>query len=210
MGQIKKIGDEYYIEFYARGLLYQQKAGVDKAQAERLLNEIENKIACGETATIVRDVDVDIFFQTFLKYAAKEHTPKTLKHYQSLIDNFIQFLAQKIHKLSAITPRVIEEYRFYLLEQKPRITAEMINFYLFLLRDIFDYSINLGFLNDNPAFHVKFLKQADSEILTEKERTAKSFIEKGVSFSRLYQLLEIDDISETICYIPFWLEKRGV
>ena len=208
VGEVKKIGDEYYIEFYARGLLYQQKAGTDQAAAERLLAQIESKIAHGESATIVRDVDVDIFFQTFLECAAKEHTPKTLKHYQSLIDNFIQFLPQEIHKLSSITPRVIEEYRFDLFDQKPPIKAEMINFYLFLLRDIFDYSIKLGYLNDDPTFHVRFLDQKFIAVSPTKERAARDFVQKGVSFSRLYQLLEIDDILETICYIPLWLEKK--
>ena len=210
MGQIKKVGNEYYIEFYARGLLYQQKAGADRAQAERLLSEIETKIDRGEAATIVRDVDADIFFETFLEYAAKEHTPKTLEHYQSLVDNFIQFLSQEIHKLSSITPRVIEEYRFYLLEQKPRVKSEMINFYLFLLEDIFDYSIKLGYLNDNPTFHVRFLSQKYDTISTDKEKAVKDFIQKGVSFSKLYRLLELDDIFEIVCYIPLWLEKRGV
>ena len=44
MGEIKKIGEEYYIEFYARGLKYQQQAGTDKRQAEELLRNIEEKI----------------------------------------------------------------------------------------------------------------------------------------------------------------------
>ena len=32
MGDIRKINDEYYLEFHARGLLYQQKAGKDIAR----------------------------------------------------------------------------------------------------------------------------------------------------------------------------------
>ena len=203
MGQIKKIGDEYYIEFYARGLLYQQKAGPDKVQAERLLNDIESKIAQGEAATIVRDVDVDIFFKTFLENAAVEHTPKTLARYQDVTSHFVQFLPRDIQKLSSITPRVIEDYRAHLWQQNPQV----LNFNIFLLRDIFDYSIKLGYLNDNPTLHIKFLNQEYPPASNKKVDLAKDFISRGVSFSKLYRLLELDDISKIACYIPFYFER---
>jgi len=211
MGQIKKIGNEYYIEFYARGLLYQQKAGTDQGSAERLLHDIEEKIAQGEAATIVRDVDVDIFLKTFLEDAATQHTPKTLKRYKTLVQDFTKFLLKKnpkIEKLSSVTPRLIDEYRFYFLEHKPPIRPEVINFSLFLLRDIFDYSIKLGYLNDNPTFHVKFFKQEYPRVLNQRAELAKDFIDRGVSFPKLYRLLELDDIAKTICYIPFYFERK--
>ena len=44
MGTVRKIGNEYYIEFYARGLLYQQKAGQQKEVAEQMLKEVEEKM----------------------------------------------------------------------------------------------------------------------------------------------------------------------
>ena len=67
MGTIRKIGDEYFIEFFARGLKYQQKIGLDPARAEQALKEIEAQIARGEALTIVREM---IFkgYAAFTKY----------------------------------------------------------------------------------------------------------------------------------------------
>ena len=45
MGTIKKIGDNYFIEFVARGLKYQRNGGTDKKEA---LKQVENSI---ESAT---------------------------------------------------------------------------------------------------------------------------------------------------------------
>ena len=94
MGSIKKIKNEYVIEFYARGLKYQQKTGPDRALAEKTLNEIEEKIARGEAALIVRDVDIDIFFDDFLDFTAKNYPPKTRTRFRSAVEHFGDFLRQ--------------------------------------------------------------------------------------------------------------------
>jgi len=48
MGQIRKINEVYYIEFYARGLLYSQVAGNNLENAQTLLAQVEEKIAAGK------------------------------------------------------------------------------------------------------------------------------------------------------------------
>ena len=164
MGSIKKIKNEYVIEFYARGLKYQQKTGPDRALAEKTLNEIEEKIARGEAALIVRDVDVDIFFHDFLDFAAKNYPPKTRTRFRSAVEHFGDFLRHgKAHivKLSQITPGVIEEYKASFRQDsrsEKAVKPSVINFTLLLLRDIFEYAIKLGYLNDNPTLHTVFLK----------------------------------------------------
>ena len=155
---IKKIGDEYFIEFFARGLKYQQKAGMDRAAAQALLDDIEAKIARGEAAMIVRDVDVDIFLADFCEYTQKRFPPKTARRFISLYEHFTSFLnshAPSIAKLSSVTPQVVEQYKTFLAKTsaKPRV----INLTLILLRYVFEYSRKLGYLNDNPTFHLQFL-----------------------------------------------------
>jgi integrase len=155
MGEIRKIGDEYYIEFYARGLKYQQKGGASRAEAERLLKEIEEKIARGEESLIVRDVDLNIFFFDFLEHAKAEHTPRTVLRYQAVVRTFEEFLKAapaRVRKLSGITPGVIERYKSR-LKGKPR----GVNFSLLLLSDILQYGIKLGYINDDPTLHVRLL-----------------------------------------------------
>ena len=145
MGNIRKIGNDYFIEFYARGLKYQQKIGPDKKKAEIALKNIEDKIAKGEMALIVRDVDVDIFLVDFLEYAQKNHTAKTFKRYESLISHFKKFLKSdnpSLAKLSQLTPRILEQYRSFLITSKgnkeKHFKPKAVNITLFLLRDIFD------------------------------------------------------------------------
>ena len=162
MGTIRKIKDEYYIEFFARGLKYQQRAGTDKTYAQKLLSDIESKIAQGEMGTIVRDVDADIFFGDFLEYAQGRFGKKTFQRYKAAVGHFEKFFferksAQK--KLSGVTPSVLEDYRAQLLKiQKAKgLKPHTVNLTLILLRDVLEYSRKLGYLNDNPMLHIKLV-----------------------------------------------------
>ena len=163
MGNVKKINDEYYIEFYARGLLYQQKAGKDLPAAQKLLEEIEGKINKGEMGILVRNVEVDVFFKTFLEHCRKEYGQKTRRRFESAASHFQEFCARKLPgrgKLSEVTPGVIEQYRLTLIrgnnEGKPPVKPRVINLTLFLLKIIFEHAIKLGYLNDNPLLHTRW------------------------------------------------------
>ena len=172
MGTVRKIGECYYIEFIARGLLYQRKGGPDKKAAERLLEEVEGKIAKGEMEAIVRDVDRDVFFKTFLEHVRREQTDKTYARHETLVHHFQEFCSKELSsqsKLSSVTPRLIEDYRAQLIsEGKPRL----INFTLLLLKDVLDFAIKLGYLNDNPTLHIQWVdgpQQRKPRVLTPKE-----------------------------------------
>ena len=164
MGKVEKINDEYFIEFYARGLKYQQKTGTDKKQAEAALKAIEEQIARGEASLIVRDVDVDLFLKDFLDYAQGLHTLKSIKRFNALREHFWGFLRRErpaCTKLSQITPQVVEDYKTYLVRSQDSfgrgLKPNVINLSLVLLREIFAYAIKSGFLNDDPGLHIKFL-----------------------------------------------------
>ena len=180
MGRVRKIGNEYYIEFEARGLKYQQKAGRNQKDAQKFLKEIETKIRQGEMGILVRDVDLDIFLKDFSTYAKLNHTFKTQKRFQRLLKNFSGFLnkeAPHLKKLSEMTPQIIERYKIHLLKLKRNrasmVKLKVINLSLILLREIMDYGIKLGYLNDNPTLHIKFVagfSHWKPRILTPKER----------------------------------------
>jgi site-specific recombinase XerD len=165
MGTVKKIGEEYYIEFEARGLKYQQKAGPSEADAYRLLKEVEEKIEKGQMGVITRDVELDIFFTDFGEYVGSQHTIPTVKRLHGVIEHFEKFLdlrPQPTNRLSQVTPMVLEEYKMYLqkmeLPGRPANHPRVINLTFFLLSDIFQYAIKLGYLNDNPTLHIRLLK----------------------------------------------------
>jgi site-specific recombinase XerD len=171
MGTVRKTGEEYYIEFYARGLLYQQKAGKDRGAAERMLEDVEGKIQRGEMGIIVRDVDIDIFFKTYLEYCRQESEPRSCQRYASVIVHFQEFCTSKLPermKLSEVTPSVIENYRVLLTQKHseggPPVRPIIVNLTLFLLKCIFDYAIKLGYLNDNPVLHTRWMEVKDHRI----------------------------------------------
>lgn len=213
MGSIEKIGDDYYIEFYARGLKYQQKIGSDREAARKALEAIETKIANGEAAIIVRDVDYDIFFEDFLKNARLAHGFKTLKRYASTLEDFKNFLLREspaLKHLSEITPRVIEQYKASLRERKSlsrkSLKSKVINFTFFLLRDILEFAIKLGYLNDNPTLHIKLLPEPARPMPFKKQDFARSLCQKGVSISKLYQWMGFSDIAKAMVYSRFLAE----
>ena len=219
MGEVKKIGDDYYIEFFARGLKYQQKAGPDKRRAEAMLQEIEQKIRRGEMGTIVRDADIDIFLQDFLSHAESAHTARTLKRYRSLCGHFQQFLQEKyagVEKLSGITPRVVEDYKHYLIHEGKlngrRLKAGVVNLSLILLRDVMEYARRLGYLNDNPAYHIRLVPFSDRRRApagdSPRARLARDFLHKRPSLVDLYQAMRLSDIGKAMVYLPY-LQDRG-
>ncbi len=176
MGSIYKIGNEYFIEFYARGLKYQQKAGPDGKAARKTLEDIEAKLAQGEVATIVRDVEYDLFFHDYRQFVQDQHTVKTIKRYTVTMDHFVRYLQNEhplLKKLSEITPKIIEQYKFFLLKNTQRNNvSRSINLAIILLTDIFQYAIKLGYLNDNPALHIRLVPQNNIKqvvILTDEE-----------------------------------------
>jgi len=171
MGTVRKTGEEYYIEFYARGLLYQQKAGKDRGAAERMLEDVESRIQRGEMGSIVRDVDIDIFFKTYLEHCCQESEPRSCQRYASVIAHFQEYYTSQLPermKLSEVTPSVIENYRVLLIQEEPEggppVKPMIVNLTLFLLKCIFDYAIKLGYLNDNPVLHTRWVEVKDHRI----------------------------------------------
>jgi len=202
LGQIHKIKDVYYIEFFARGLLYSQPAGTDLKEAQRLLQQVEEKIAGGEALTVVRHIDLTDFYARFLAQAGEQHTPKTVLRFAGTIDDFKVFLGEhfpEIRQLAQLTPAVIESYKAYLMKtQEPKI----VNLSILIIRDILEFGIKLGFLNDNPSLHVRLLPWPESQPrkLTARHELARQLFSGGVGLAKAAQLLKLADISRAIYF----------
>ena len=201
MGQISKIGDTYYIEFYARGLLYSKVAGSDRAAAERLLKETEETIASGEALTIVREIDLPVFVQQFYIYASQEFSARTVIRFKLTGEHFTSFLIKQypmaIH-LSNITPSVIETYKLFLAAT---VRPKVVNFTLLLLREMMEHGIKLGFIHDNPTLHVQLLPLPNKRRpLTKRYQLAKEFLVKMGSFGRVFRLLKLNDIARMMYF----------
>jgi hypothetical protein len=206
MGQIRKINGVYYIEFHARGLLYSQVAGNSMQEAQKLLHEVEEKIAGGEALTIARHIELADFFDRFLTEVKGQdpHSPRTVKRFESTIRHFSVFLHEgfpQARQLAQLTPAILESYKSYLTKTQ-KIKAA--NLTILLVRDILDFGIKLGFINDNPSLHVRLLPwpKLMKRRMTARYGLAGQLIAQGVGLSKLAQLLKLPDVSRSVYFAP--------
>jgi hypothetical protein len=202
MGRIRQIGGLYYIDFTARGLLYSQVAGTHLEEAQKLLRQIEEKIAGGEALMIVRHIDLPDFYERFLSEANLQYPPQTVKRFVGVIKHFSGFLQRnfpQINQLAQLTPAVMEAYKVYLAKsQKPKI----VNLTVLLIRDILEFGIKLGFINDNPCLHVRLLPWPKTSLRrpTSRFQKAQELLSQGTGLGKLAQLLKLPDISRGIYF----------
>ena len=204
MGQIRKINGVYYIEFHARGLLYSQVAGTHLEEAQKLLQQVEEKIAGGEALTMTRHIDLPDFFERFLVEARSQYyySPKSVKRFTATIKHFSSFLEEnspQVRQLAQLTPAIMESYKVYLAKTQK---AKIVNLTILLIRDILEFGIKLGFLNDNPSLHVRLLPwpKALERRTTARYELARQLLPKGVGLGKLSQLLKLPDISRAVYY----------
>lgn len=205
MGQIRKIGNNYYIEFQARGLMYSQLAGTDALAAESLLTEIEAKIAQGEALTIVREIDLEAFIRQFELYLDDHFSLSSKKRILSLWRHWRDFLLKEypaVNKLSQITPSMIEAYKTFLSRS---YRAKLVNFSLLLLREVLEYGIRIGFINDNPSLHISLLRMPAKKI-KESARTqiARDLLLRSVNLQKVCHLLKITDVARVMYWSNFF------
>ena len=201
MGTVRKIGDEYFIEFFARGLKYQQKIGPDPVRAEQALKEIEAQIARGEALTIVREIDLAVFWEQFFVYAGDEFGSKTADRFMEVIVHFKAFLNRQypdVHQLSKITPSIFEAYKKDLVSSSRPI---LVNFTILLFREMMEYGIKLGFINDNPTLHTRLLPwPARNFPKTKRYEFVRGLLAKGTSLGRICKVLPLSDIARIMYY----------
>ena len=165
MVEIQKKGEEYFVEYHAQGLTFAKCAGTDLSLAEKLKEEIKSSYPDNiEDMYEVRDDAIDDFLKSFRSFAKVDLPKKTYFRYMSVLDHFEDFLNHNIskdRKMKEITPALIEKYKGYILKLRSfnegRVKPKMINFTFYILKDILDYAIKLGCLNDNPVLHIKVL-----------------------------------------------------
>jgi hypothetical protein len=209
MGEIKKIGDTYYIEFYARGLMYSQVAGSSEEGARRLLEEVEAKISQGESLTIVREIYLELFFEKFLGYAQGRFSAKSIERFKDLWKHWIKFIQSaypQITNLSQITPAVFESYKTVLMKNtKPKL----VNLTILLLREIMEYGIRIGFINDNPTLHISLLKLPTTPERTGgRSQAAKEVFRRNLSLEKACAILKLKDVGQVMYWSNFIPLKR--
>lgn len=204
MGQIRKIGELYYIEFYARGLLYAQAAGHDEQAAQKMLEHIEAKIAHGEALTVVREIDLSAFFEQFLAHAKEQFSAKSMGRFVQMWEHWKAFLQEThphLNSLSQITPSVVESYKTILVKTfRPKV----VNLTILLLREVLEYGINIGFINDNPTLHLCLLEMPRQPVgRGQRLNMAKDLLARGVGLGKVCQILKLKDVAQIMYWANF-------
>ena len=205
MAEIKKIGDEFFVEYYAQGLLFHKKGGKTLPEAEVVLKKIEDSLPDQHKWYRVREDKVDQVFQNFLQIIQNDFPDATYLRFKNLSEHFRKFLAlifPDYQLISHVTPHVVSRYSQYLIEELKGISDRQkvrhVNFSLLLLSEVFTQAISWGALNDNPVLHVKPFRR---DLLSHprqppslKNEKIRQLIANGVSFIRIMQLVGIKDI----------------
>lgn len=204
MGQIHKVGDVYYIEFQARGLTYSQVAGNRRQDAERLLEKIESQIADGESLTTVRQIDLDVFICHAEAYLDAHFSPLSKGRFLKLWQHWRVFLSKEyphVRQLSELTPAMVESYKVFLSASLP---PKHVNFSLLLLREILEYGIRTGFINDNPSLHTSLLQTKNvRRPETLRARTARDLLARSVSLQKVCSILKLKDVARVMYWSNF-------
>jgi len=209
MGHIHKVNETYYIEFSARGLIYSQPAGTDEGLARKMLEQVELKIAQGEALTIVREIDLQVFFEQFSTFARERYSLKSIGRFIKTWRHWSDFISKsypEVERISQITPAIVESYKAFLIKDfKPKI----INFTVLLLREILEHAIKMGLLNDNPTLHVRLLEIPQYPLIHGRRYyLAKDLLLRGLSFGKVCQLLKLKDIAQIMYWSEFIPLKR--
>ena len=81
--------------------------------------------------------------------------------------------------------------------------VKIVNLSILLVRDILEFGIKLGFLNDNPSLHVRLLpwpRTLERKPTARYDLAKQPLLPKGVGLVKLAQLLKLPDISRAIYY----------
>ncbi len=199
MARIIKINDEYYVEYFGNGLRFQKKAGSTKKDAEQLLEKITESLKKEGTDIFTVNIkDWAEFMDEYLKVTSHKFTVKSKERLNASLHHFNCFLHDHyptIKNMPDITPKVIEAYKAHLIASivtgEKRKNNRLINFTIFCLREVLDFSVARGYLNDNPTLHVKMQKYENDglcKVFSDDERLA--FLEASdENFQFVFELM---------------------
>lgn len=196
MAKLRKRGNTYFVDFRIGNKRIRKNVGKDKKLAEIALKDIEVRIARKDSGLVIKDYEIDKFFEEYLEYSKTNHSPSTFNRYRGIIDHYKKFLKDKpwISKLSDLNAKFFEDYKTHRKTmpvskngQPVRIkddqslnngNAKMgaktntINMEIKTFRTILNMAIKWDYLSNNPMKGVTTLKVNDAKpprFLTKEE-----------------------------------------
>lgn len=145
-------GKTFYICFYDNGKKYDYSLKTkDKRLATFKKNDIENRLAVGDSPVLQKNIPIDIVYAAFLKRCRATAKPPTVRYYEDIIGPFLKYLpaGASIHR---VKPKTIEQY----LESKAgKIGPGMVWHILKALKTFFNFAKREKAISENPVTRKK-------------------------------------------------------
>ncbi|MBZ0165731.1 MAG: hypothetical protein K8I00_02915, partial [Candidatus Omnitrophica bacterium] len=135
--------------------------GSSYPEAQAKLRAIEESLAATAPEIPVGSATCDLLIDRFREYSRQVHHPRTHRRFHDVTEHCLPFLKSRLtapHLICRITPRLMEDYKRALTDECEGKPA-LVNFTLYLLKDVFYYAVTLGWLNDNPLLHVRYMDE---------------------------------------------------
>ena len=112
MGNVRKRGKVWYVDYYFEGRRVRKRVGPSKKLAQLTLKDIELRIARNELQIVKDDTRIEDFLQEYFDYSKENHSPNTHRRYKAVIDHFETFLSERhpqVIRLSHLNPHIFIE-----------------------------------------------------------------------------------------------------
>lgn len=150
---VYKVGNIWYIDYYAEGRRVREPASKRKAEAEEMLEARKTDIKRGEFRLPgKRKIKFEKFADEYLEYA--KVNKKSWMRDEISLKHLLPHLRGLV--LSKINPRHIEDYKRKRLD---KVKPATINRELTLLKSMFSLAKKWKYANENPVKEVKFFQE---------------------------------------------------
>lgn len=154
---LRKIGKTWYIDVYINGKRIQKRASANKAIAQRILNELLAKQDLARFGLAPDNCPLEMLKEKFLAEIQSRVLPKTFHNYCVLLEMILKFISDV--QMQNLRDKINE---FIIHRQAEGIAPRTINHAIEILKRMFNYGIESGYLSVNPVAGVRKLKIKNS------------------------------------------------
>lgn len=185
------------VQYRVAGKRYSKVVGTNKKEAEKVLKEVERKLAARDPVLDARErlrsqISVKAYFKAYLSYSEANKRKGGHERDQTIVKFLVAFLeAEGYRWLPDVDPLVLENYK---IELRKRGSVENANRHLHTLRHSFNHAVHLGHLRESPMKRVK-------DFPPEEEAPPRFFSEVELREILWACLMRSEDFYRTILFL---------
>ncbi|MFH1363314.1 MAG: site-specific integrase [Candidatus Omnitrophota bacterium] len=196
MGQLRKRGDNWSIDYRAYGKRYRECIGTSKKLAQEVLNKRMVEIAEGKFLDKKKNLSVlfEDLAKDYIELYSKNHKRSWDKDITRLKPLQIHFGGKHLHQ---ITPFMIQDYiskrkNGEIRISKERITLDTINRELACLKHMFTKAVEWGKAEQNPGKKVKLFRENNERTRYLEVEEAEKLVNNCTSYTKRIVILALN------------------